>query len=56
MSDEKKEYEKPLMETEDMILFGQGGGGGGSCNGTQSGGRKSTVNAPESCSASKLKT
>lgn len=52
----KKKYEKPVIETEEMILFGQGGSGGGSCNGTSNGGRKSTTAAPENCNASKLKT
>ena len=53
---EKKPYESPMIETDEMLLFGQGGGGGSSCNGTSGGGRKSTTSAPDNCTATKLKT
>lgn len=52
----KKIYFSPEIETDDMLLFGQGGGGGSSCDGTTSGGKKGTTAAPDNCNANKLKT
>lgn len=52
----KKPYQKPEITTDNMDLFGHAGGGGSTCNGTSTGGRKSTTAAPETCSGAKLKT
>lgn len=52
----KKKYIRPTIKTENLDLFGAKGGGGGTCNGTTNGQRKSTANAPESCNRSRLKT
>lgn len=45
---EKKEYKKPKIESEKLEeahAQGQGGGGGKTCNGNTSGGRKDTAGA-----------
>ena len=56
MTKKKEDYEKPQMQSEDMELYGMTGGGGGTCNGTQNGGRKSDTVGPPACDAAKLAT
>lgn len=44
----KKKYVKPEIISEDLNVFGA------SCNGSLSGGRKSSTGAPNFCNANKL--
>lgn len=45
---EKKEYTSPQIESEDLNAYGA------SCNGSSTGGRKSSVSAPDFCNSRKL--
>ena len=44
----KRPYERPEIETEELLTFGA------LCNGTASGGRKAATGAPTFCNAKKL--
>ena len=44
----KRPYKKPKIMSEEIITFGA------LCNGTNTGGRKTTAGAPDFCSASRL--
>lgn len=44
----KRAYEKPEIESEDLLTFGA------LCNGVASGGRKASTGAPNFCNAKKL--
>ena len=44
----KKEYVRPEITSEELMTFGA------VCNGTNKGGRKATVGAPNFCNSSKL--
>lgn len=44
----KKPYEKPEVESEDLLTFGA------LCNGTAAGGRKASTGAPNFCNSKKL--
>lgn len=44
----KRKYEKPQVKKESVMAFGAG------CNGSATGGRKSTAGSPDFCNAAKL--
>lgn len=43
-----KKYEKPAISSEDLMAFAA------ACNGTNSGGRKSSIGSPDFCNSRKL--
>ena len=47
-STKKRPYEKPEIESEDLLTFGA------LCNGSASGGRKASTGGPDFCNAKKL--
>ena len=47
-NNEKKQYIKPEIKTEELMAFGA------ICNGTSTGGRKQTIGAPQFCNSARL--